>query len=199
MSFKSFFILLPPLPFLMPLICWRDWFSFCPVIRFIFWIWPGLLAIVAPAWHALAWAHLKRSTCEEGKSSYFSSSLYVNDPPILSPAQTSPLNFRPLCPTAYLKSSLSLHVQNTAWFFTFSPKTHIVKFPIPYMATPSLQSFRPKTLKSPLTPLFHPNPTYFPATKPIYPTFRSIWNLITSYHPQCHQSDSQPYLSWIIR
>lgn len=54
------------------------------------------------------------------------------------------------------------------------------------MATPSLQSFRPKTLKLPLTPLFHPNPTYFPATKPIYPTFRSIWNLITSYHPQCH-------------
>lgn len=50
--------------------------------------------------------------------------------------------------------------------------------------------FLAKTLQSSLTTLFHPNPTYFPETKPVYSTFRSTQNLHTSFHPHCHQCDS---------
>lgn len=48
-----------------------------------------------------------------------------------------------------LKSSPLLHVQSGAWFFTFSLKAHIAKFPYSVNATPSSQSFWPKPYSHP--------------------------------------------------
>ena len=48
-----------------------------------------------------------------------------------------------------LKPSPLLHVQNRAWFFTFSLKAHIAKFPYSVNATASFQSFRQKPYSHP--------------------------------------------------
>lgn len=106
--------------------------------------------------------------------------LNIDDSQILSLVQTSPLNFwsHILLLTWHLPF---LHMSKTKFDFNFSQKHVLQNSPFSKWQLPLFSAS--ETLKSSLTLLFYQNPTCFPATKPVYFTFKSVQNLSTFYHP----------------
>lgn len=174
----------------MLLICWRSCF-FCPVVCFIFRQKPGLLAIMAPAWHGAAWAYQKRSACEEGKSCYSSSSLYINDSHILFPAY--PVHWTS-DPCILLFSSFTCPKQSLICHLLF--KSTFAKFCIHllnglYLSSLSEQTLDVNTLSS--------KPMSLPAREHVCSNFRYIQNCPFHTIPTAMsliEATTMPLLDW---